>query len=92
MSHVVPFTISGFTFTHVEPGDARELETRRRYAELHDIATDSWRHEAYQPCAIQTEGERRRISSPSHIHHRFNSSIKKPMTRTKMSSPNLCWI
>ena len=54
--HVVPFTISGYTFTHVEEGDALDRPARDRWTELHDLATEAWRGEPYEPCDI-SEGE-----------------------------------
>ena len=54
--HVEPFQISGFTFTHVEEGDALNRPARDRWTALHDVATEVWRSEEYVPCEV-SEGE-----------------------------------
>ena len=50
MSHLIPFSISGYDFTHVSQGDDLYDLAMKYWNESHDLATQAWRDENYISC------------------------------------------
>jgi hypothetical protein len=50
VSHILPFSISGYEFRHVEPDDADAENTHDAWGKLKSSATYRWRGESYIRC------------------------------------------
>lgn len=53
MSHLVPFSIDGYTIRHVLHGDSDDKMVRDIWTRGHNIATEVWRGESYRSCEVE---------------------------------------